>query len=413
MDIDQAIGRVATRLLEEGEALGEELDRTIFEASPELAVDATIAAETIASTRANLGRWLGAMAAHPGEPVPGDLPPEALDLARSLVRRGIELASLTHAYRRGQNLAWRRWMDAAAEEIGDRDDLMRILERSSDLMFGYVDRVLEGVIEQVQREREELLGGALARRAETVRLILDGAPLDPARASARLGYELARRHTALVLWAEPPGAAEGALERTATLLARAAGATRPLIVPGGTSALWAWVGTAEEADSAALHAAMRDADEHVRAASGPARDGIAGFRRSHLAALAVQRLVAGNPAADPLTTFEEVEVVALAGHDEEQAAEFMSSVLGPLGADDATGARLRETVRVYLDEGGNAPRAAARLHTHRNTVLHRVARAEELLGHPVGERRLALSLALELERRLGPRLRGPLRSSRS
>jgi DNA-binding PucR family transcriptional regulator len=410
MDIDEAMAHVAARLLEEGEALGEELDRTIFEASPELATDATIAAETIASTRANLGRWLGAMAAHPGEPVPGDLPPEALDLARSLVRRGIELASLTHAYRRGQNLAWRRWMDLAAEEIDDRDDLMRMLERSSELMFGYVDRVLEGVIEQVQREREELLGGALARRAETVRLVLDGAPLDPARASARLGYELGRRHTAFVVWEEAP-AVEGALERTATSLARAAGGTRPLIVPGGASALWTWVGTAEELDPAALHAAMRDADEHVRAASGPARDGIAGFRRSHLAALSVQRLVAGNPAADPLTTFEEVEVVALAGHDEEQAAEFMSSLLGPLGADDATAARLRETVRVYLDEGGNAPRAAARLHTHRNTVLHRVARAEELLGHPVGERRLALALALELERRLGPRLRRPLLGS--
>ena len=40
---------------------------------------------------------------------------------------------------------------------------------------------------------------------------------------------------------------------------------------------------------------------------------------------------------------------------------------------------------------------------HRNTVLHRVARAEELLGHPVADRRLALAVALELSHRLGPR----------
>jgi DNA-binding PucR family transcriptional regulator len=106
-------------------------------------------------------------------------------------------------------------------------------------------------------------------------------------------------------------------------------------------------------------------------------------------------------------------MVALAGQDQEQAAQFMSSVLGPLGADDATAARLRETVRIYLDEGGNAPRAAERLHAHRNTVLHRVGRAEELLGYRVGERRLALSLALELEHRLGPRLHGPFRRARS
>ena len=47
--------------------------------------------------------------------------------------------------------------------------------------------------------------------------------------------------------------------------------------------------------------------------------------------------------------------------------------------------------------------AAARLNAHRNTVLNRVGRAEELLGHPLGERRLAVALALELTSRLGAR----------
>jgi DNA-binding PucR family transcriptional regulator len=77
-------------------------------------------------------------------------------------------------------------------------------------------------------------------------------------------------------------------------------------------------------------------------------------------------------------------------------------VLGPLAKQgDPAIERLRETLRVYLDEGGNGPRAAKRLNTHRNTELARVARAEELLGRPVGERRLALALALELAARLG------------
>jgi DNA-binding PucR family transcriptional regulator len=58
---------------------------------------------------------------------------------------------------------------------------------------------------------------------------------------------------------------------------------------------------------------------------------------------------------------------------------------------------------VFLDEADNAPRTAERLHTHRNTVLQRVARATELLGRPPGERRLALELALELAHRIGPR----------
>jgi hypothetical protein len=34
-------------------------------------------------------------------------------------------------------------------------------------------------------------------------------------------------------------------------------------------------------------------------------------------------------------------------------------------------------------------------------VLHRIARAEATLGHPVGQRRLALAVALEASAQLG------------
>ena len=56
---------------------------------------------------------------------------------------------------------------------------------------------------------------------------------------------------------------------------------------------------------------------------------------------------------------------------------------------------------MYLREGDNAARAARRLNTHRNTVLHRIARAEEALGYPLSERRLALAVALEASAQLG------------
>jgi DNA-binding PucR family transcriptional regulator len=350
-------------------------------------------------------RWLSAMASHPGEPVSDEVPPEALDLARSLVRRGVELDALLHAYRRGQNVAWRRWMETAAATVPPGPELIELLDVSSDLMFSYVDQVIGGVMGQVQREREDLLGGALARRAATIRLILEGAPVDRESASTQLGYDLGRRHTAVVLWAEPPGQVQGALERAATVLARAVGAGRPLTLPAGTSALWAWIGTDREPDWPALRAAMADTEPHVRAVTGPTRGGVVGFRRSHAAALAGQRLVAGG-AGERLTTHGEIEVVALAGQDEEQVIEFVANVLGPLAADDAASARLRETLRVYLEEGEHGPRAAARLNTHRNTVLHRVARAEELLGHAIADRRLAIALALELVSRIGTRALG-------
>ena len=396
------VAAVAEQLLGRSDALLDEMNAAIFETAPVLRSDATVEAETTASNRANLMRWLAAMASHPGEPLSEEVPPEALDLARSLVRRGIELDALLHAYRRGQNVAWRRWMETAAETVPPGPDLIELLDVSSDLMFSYVDQVIGGVMSQVQREREDLLGGALARRAATARLILEGAPVDPPSASSQLGYELARRHTALVLWAEPPGQVQGALERAATVLARAAGGGQPLTLPAGTSALWAWIGTTAEPDLQALRRAMEGTESHVRAVAGPTRRGVVGFRRSHVAALAAQRLVAGG-AGERLTTHREVEVVALAGQDDEQVVEFVGNVLGPLATDDATSARLRETLRIYLEEGEHGPRAAARLNTHRNTVLHRVGRAEELLGHPVADRRLAIALALELVSRIGSR----------
>jgi DNA-binding PucR family transcriptional regulator len=191
------------------------------------------------------------------------------------------------------------------------------------------------------------------------------------------------------------------------VLARAAGGGRPLTVPAGTSALWAWIATTREPDWQALRAAMEGTEPHVRAVAGPTRRGVVGFRRSHAAALAAQRLVAGGASPERLTTHREVEVVALAGQDAEQVVEFVRGVLGPLAADDATAARLRETLRVYLEEGEHGPRAAARLNTHRNTVLHRIARAEELLGHPIADRRLAIALALELVNRIGGRALAP------
>jgi len=117
----------------------------------------------------------------------------------------------------------------------------------------------------------------------------------------------------------------------------------------------------------------------------------------------VASAVAGNPVVQRATTYREVEIVALAAHDRDHATAFVASTLGPLAADNAQAARLRETLRAYLHDGSRAPRTAHRLNTHRNTILHRVARAEELLGHPLEEHRLELALALELAHWLGVR----------
>jgi DNA-binding PucR family transcriptional regulator len=411
--VDELIADVADLLLADLDDLGAEMDTAELLLTPELGADVAIAQEVSASNRANAERILTALARRDGRRPRIEVPPEALDVVRTVVRRGVDLDGVFQAYRRGQNIAWKRWMAAAAQVVPPGPQLMKVLEISSGFLFDYVDEVIARVLDEAQREREEVLGGALARRIETVRLILDGAPIDRRRAGERLGYDLDRRHTALVLWTEAGGSGSrgdrtdesthGVLESAAGLLAHAAGAHRPLIFPAATSALWAWLGTRTDPEPAALHAAMASAHPRVRVAVGPTRAGITGFRRSHEAALTVQGLLAGQSGGERLAFHQDLEVTALAAHDRARAAEFVAATLGPLAEDTASAARLRETLRVFLDEADNAPRTAERLHTHRNTVLQRVARATELLGRPPGERRLALELALELAHRLGPR----------
>jgi DNA-binding PucR family transcriptional regulator len=401
--VAELIKSIAERMLAREDELVSEMDAAAIALVPALGADAAIAAEVSASNRANLRRFM-TVAQHADAPPPADVPPEALDIARTIVRRGIESAAILQAYRRGQQVAWQRWMETTSAVVGSGPEFTAVLEVSLSLLFQFVDDVLSRVLAEAQHEREEILGGALARRTETTRLILDGAPIDAEIASSRLGYELSRNHTAVVLWAEDPGAGQGVLESAAALLGRAAAARRPLTLPAGASTLFVWIGSEDPPRIRDLREALTGGRQGVRAAVGSTAGGIRGFRSTHEAALAVHRVLMGQLDGERFATFAELEVTALAAHDERRAAEFVASTLGDLAADDPSTARLRETVRIFLDEAENAPRTAARLHTHRNTVLQRVARASELLGHRPGERRLPVELALELAHRLGPRV---------
>jgi DNA-binding PucR family transcriptional regulator len=105
--------------------------------------------------------------------------------------------------------------------------------------------------------------------------------------------------------------------------------------------------------------------------------------------------------------YDEVELVSLASADLDRLSRFVHRTLGPLTADDDATERLRETLLAWLSEGGNARRAAERLHAHKNTVLYRLQRAQVLLGRPLDEDRGALELAIRAMHCLGPRVAGP------
>ena len=273
----------------------------------------------------------------------------------TVVRRGIDLDRIYEGYRRGHQVGLERWLACAYEIVEPGPELIGVTELSLSLAFRFIDQTLGRVLAEAQREREEVIGGALARRTETIRLILDGAPIDPSAASRRLGYELDRRHTAVVVWTESAVAPHGALESAAVLLAQAAGSQRPLTLPAGTTTLWAWIGTPGEPAIEDLRSAVGRSPDDVRAAVGPTRRGIEGFRASHEAALTVHRLLLGNPASGRFGSYRELEVTALAAHDPRGRA----SSSRPLSA------RLPRTTRPRFDCAKRCVSTLRRPTTHR------------------------------------------------
>jgi DNA-binding PucR family transcriptional regulator len=387
----------ATALLDEPAALFAQVDDAVLGATPSrLSSDPAITAATVATNHANILHWANANVRRPGAHVPANLSPAVLDLARDIVRRGLDDTTL-NTYRIGQNVAWQAWMSLAFTLTDDPAELRELLDVTARSIFAFVDETVEGIQELIDREREQLTGGTHAERLETVNLILEGAPITSARAGARLRYELSGRHTAAVAWSDHDLRDAGALEQAAGALARSAGARRAFTVAATTRSLWAWYVGDRAPDLDAVRAHL-DGAPGVRIALGTTAAGMDGFRRSHLDALATQRLMQRMPDALRLASYEDVQLVALTAADEEGAADFVTRTLGRLAAADP---ELRETLRVYIREEFSASRAARALYAHRNTVLNRLARARELLPAPLEGRGLQVGLALEIAHWLG------------
>src|ERR1700742_3337341 len=104
----------------------DEIDRATLATSPEIREDPVLAASVTRTNRANLLHWAAANVRDPGRPVPANLGAEPLALARDLVRRGMDAAALD-AYRVGQNVAWRWWLDAAFTLTSDPGELHEML----------------------------------------------------------------------------------------------------------------------------------------------------------------------------------------------------------------------------------------------------------------------------------------------
>ena len=355
----------------------------------ELAVDPVLNAALRRTTRANLLHWAAANVRDPGAPVPANVGPETLGIARDLVRRGLNESAL-QAYRVGQNVAWQRWMSIAFTLASDPDELRELLDVSARSLFTFVDETLAGVAEQMRIERDELTRGTHAERLETVALILDGAPISRQRAEARLGYNLEQTHTAAVVWSDELESSQ--LERATEALVRCATAHHPLSVIASAATRWVWIPGKAAPDLRRLEE-VTDQMSGVRIAVGSTARGIEGFRRSHLDAITTQRMLTRLNSTQRIASFETVQLVSMVTQDPDRADQFIKQTLGEL---ESASPELRAAVLTFINEQCNASRAAARLYTHRNTLLRRLSRVEQLLPRPLDENSVHVAVALEM-----------------
>ncbi|PRY44478.1 PucR family transcriptional regulator [Umezawaea tangerina] len=369
----------------------DELDEATLagESRRAVAADPVLNAATRQTNRSNLLFWAAANVGDPGAPVPANVGAATLATARDLVRRGLDEATLD-SYRVGQGVALRLWIRIAFTLTSDTEELRQLLDVTCRSISTFVDDTVAAIAARMEREREELTRGTHAERREITTLLVEGAPIGRAHAEARLGYALTPTHTAAVIWSDDPDADLSALDRAADDLAT--GADRPLVVLASAATRWVWLHTAPDVDRARAACA---ATPGVHIALGSPAPGVDGFRRSHLQALATQRMLARLSSPQQVATHDDVELVALVTGDREGADQFVQRVLGRL---ETAPPDLTEAVRAFLAEQCNASRAAQRLYTHRNTLLRRLARADRLLPRPLADNALEVGVALEVAR---------------
>jgi hypothetical protein len=378
---------------EAGVAFVDLVDGEILRQMPELEADAMIVADLHASTRSH---WLAflSMLSSPDHQLA--LPSPAEDLARTLVRRGKDLGVLLKIYRAAHTGVFEYFtaaVDRLDESAPPREAVLKFLWRRADL---WIDDSIERLIEVFYDEREQLHDGALARRATMIDALLDGSTGDVDDATRVLAHPMRLWQTGFVIWSDASDlVTSDFLQATAADLSTTLRGSRPLTHVAGSRDLWCWIATEEPPGDnvvGLLEPTLAGRGVHV-AVGLPAR-GVDGFVSSLTEARAAQRLSLAAHRRQCVVAYRDVEMLTLALENDALLKRMVDREVGALVGDDKNLALVRETVLTYLTNRMNVEETADRLFVHKHTVRYRIARAEELLGHPLSARPAQLELGL-------------------
>lgn len=394
-DLVAAVRAALDGVAANAEALFEELQAAVAaEAPPELLADPALVAEIERSNAAILAYWITEVARDPGAQIEPLRTDETVDIVRDTARRGYADHTVRY-FRVGLEVASRYVLDAAFDAVEDprllRDALALIVSSASR----YIDRSIDMLRDLMDEERDAAQRLVVARRLELTQQVLEAGATRARRAAASLGFELDQPMRALILWGNPAhGQTVDELERLAARVCSELGRGRPLIVPASATAIWIWLpGDAQGPE--AVRPLLREAGTRARLAAGDPGTGLAAFRASHAQAIRAQRVMTARATGTMAASFAQLRTLELAGMQDAQVRDYLDAVLGELREAPAA---VRETLRELASRQFDTSATARALGLHRNTVLARLRRAQELLPSTQERDWVQIGLALELAR---------------
>ncbi|MEU0146739.1 helix-turn-helix domain-containing protein [Streptomyces sp. NPDC006288] len=342
-------------------------------------------------------------------------------IGESRAEQGVPLDAVMHAFRMGGAMVWQDLVDDTARR--HPEDTRLLVHVAADV-WNFVDEHC-AVVAEAYRQAERRLSW---RRENQQRLmtaaLLDGTAriADLPDAAAMLGLPVQGRYAVLAV-AGARRAPHGA-------------GRPPLTLAEGTQALWHSAGEVElailplgaepaadtEPPGEAGTPAAPAADPGPLAGAGPGADGelaalAAGLTAPPGTRVGISSVVDGLafvgdargmaetalrtcPASGGTALLDEQLPAALVVSSPGLGAALADRVLGPLGRlDPADRDVLIETLTAWLDSDGSAQRAGARLYCHRNTVLNRLRRFEQLTGRCLTRPTDAVEVSLALAAR--------------
>lgn len=306
-----------------------------------------------------------------------------------VVARGVELSKVTRGLRAMQQV----WLEQLITDISASTaqlELPGIITRFTRT----IDIWLAAIVEAITAERHRLELSEQSRIRAVVEKLLSGIPITKKEASQLTGSGLAGWHTCCVLGMRSNGpAARQDLDSFARLFQKI---TNPedllrFEMKTGTICLWSM----SEHPARITQLPPIEGSGSVAAGIGKSHRGEAGFRRTYLEASDAYRLAATGFANYAVSYATNALAIMLA-QDEERAQWFIDATLGALRTNPTEWDEARETIRGFFDARMRVAPAAATLHIHRNTMIHRLERIERSLGFRLAERSAEVQAALLL-----------------